>query len=586
MFLVTTADQRFWKTDEKILFLGEWCRLYDQKSVWSQLDCDVLPHHWGNNDQFNQDFEALPALREKVLLHLVPTMNELHGVDYSTRYWRIVLGAWLFQFIDIFYDRYKSIFEATRSGKVTHTWVPSLEPSECVPKDFVTFDQWCIQDSYNQVIYGWIIRQLKQISYEIKGGIEKISIYENVAPGPDLKWKNVLVKILGRFSRCVPDALNGVVFYASFIKPWELVRLQLTLGQMPYLRGPEVAVRDFPVNYEKRKLIQLSFATSSFETLLQKIIPAQIPKIYIEGYADMGRRSLEAFPKSPKVVFTSVGLYAHEGFKFWAAKQVEQGVRLVVSQHGGAYGSSRVYMLEEFEVDCSDHYFSWGWQDNNSPKIIPMPSGQLERVRKTIKPDPAGSILMMGWELPRYFWLGYSAPVSSKMIGFFADHEQFVAGLSKEARKLLVLRLYQFDQGWGVDERWRKFDPTISTSRGGNSIYRQLNKSRLAVNTYNSTVHLETLSANFPTLFFWRPDSFELRNSAQPDYDELLEVGIFHRSPESAAAKVNEIFQDPLAWWYSSHVQEIREKFCRNYAWTKKTWCMDWKNKFKNIVGA
>jgi len=23
MFLVTTADQRFWKTDEKILFLGE-----------------------------------------------------------------------------------------------------------------------------------------------------------------------------------------------------------------------------------------------------------------------------------------------------------------------------------------------------------------------------------------------------------------------------------------------------------------------------------------------------------------------------------------------------------------------------------
>ena len=46
MFLVTTADQRFWKTNEKILFLGEWCRLYEQKPIWSELNQEVLPWHW------------------------------------------------------------------------------------------------------------------------------------------------------------------------------------------------------------------------------------------------------------------------------------------------------------------------------------------------------------------------------------------------------------------------------------------------------------------------------------------------------------------------------------------------------------
>ena len=30
-FLVTTADENTWPENEKILFLGEWCRLYARK---------------------------------------------------------------------------------------------------------------------------------------------------------------------------------------------------------------------------------------------------------------------------------------------------------------------------------------------------------------------------------------------------------------------------------------------------------------------------------------------------------------------------------------------------------------------------
>ena len=34
MLLVTTALEDTWGTDEEILFLGEWCKLYDRKSMW------------------------------------------------------------------------------------------------------------------------------------------------------------------------------------------------------------------------------------------------------------------------------------------------------------------------------------------------------------------------------------------------------------------------------------------------------------------------------------------------------------------------------------------------------------------------
>ena len=36
--LITTADERTWKLDSPVLFLGEWCRLYDRNAVWDKMD--------------------------------------------------------------------------------------------------------------------------------------------------------------------------------------------------------------------------------------------------------------------------------------------------------------------------------------------------------------------------------------------------------------------------------------------------------------------------------------------------------------------------------------------------------------------
>ena len=86
MFLATTADQRFWKTNETILFLGEWCRLYEKKTVWSQLGHEVLPHHWNNQSKLKRDAEYLENLYQKTLTSLVPQLNQLHDVNYSDKY--------------------------------------------------------------------------------------------------------------------------------------------------------------------------------------------------------------------------------------------------------------------------------------------------------------------------------------------------------------------------------------------------------------------------------------------------------------------------------------------------------------------
>mgnify|MGYP001353335655 FL=1 len=77
MFLVTTADQRFWKTDEKILFLGEWCRLYEQKAMWSELNQEVLPWHWYDRAKLIRDAQNIQGLNNKILPILASKLNTL-----------------------------------------------------------------------------------------------------------------------------------------------------------------------------------------------------------------------------------------------------------------------------------------------------------------------------------------------------------------------------------------------------------------------------------------------------------------------------------------------------------------------------
>ena len=74
-----------------------------------------------------------------------------------------------------------------------------------------------------------------------------------------------------------------------------------------------------------------------------------------------------------------------------------------------------------------------------------------------------------------------------------------------------------------------------------------------------------------------------MRKSAKPYFDDLRRAGIYHPTPESAAAKVNEVYKDPLSWWNSREVQDARERFVYRFARTSATWISEWKEVLSSI---
>lgn len=583
MFLVTTADQRFWKKDEKILFLGEWCKIYNQKNVWSKLDYKVLPYHWNDRGRLYQDYLHLDSVYERYLKLLAKRLNEIHHVDRSIRYWRIIIGPWLYFFIEILYDRYLSIITAIESGLATGTWIISYSIEKWIPKDIGVFNVWQVSDEYNQYLYSRIIEALGGIPFDI--------VNFDISP-PLSKWSNsqgsfskrVAKKFLDIYAKNLPSRWNRVVHIGSYLNTMDLIKLQLCMKQLPYPLAPAIVPKDISVKPSMRKKLILKHGMDEFEYILDWLVADQIPKAYLEGYADMHQRSLDAFPKKPKVIFTADAYQNNEGFKFWAAQMVECGAKLVGTQHGGHYGCGFWTATESHEISIYDRFYTWGWRTNSQTKTVPMPAHKLLKLRRTVKPNPKGSILWIAMSLPRYSYWMYSIPVGPQMLDYLNDQYQFARSVSPEVHELLLLRLYPHEFGWNERNRWADEDPMLMLYQGTKSMYQQLNESRLFIGSYNATTFLETFSANFPTILFWNPKHWELRPSAQRYFDKLRRVGILHDTPELAAAKVNEIYKDPYAWWNQAEIQEAKDEFCQRFALTSENWLNEWKIELSNLV--
>lgn len=586
MLLITTADQRFWKTDESILFLGEWCKRFSQRSVCEKLSYEVLPYHWDDRKKLYQDYLHLDKLYEQTLLQMTDLLNQIHGVDHSLRYWRIVIGPWLYYFIQILYDRYQSILTAIESGKVTNILIGKYEGARWLPHDFPCFLNWFVNDDYNHYIYSRIIEFAGKLPFEVvevKDGNNHKELTDNIknpfAP------KKILKKLIGLYGKVVPDRFNQIVLISSYLNMFDLIKLQLSLRQIPYMLLPDVAVPEAGIDLDTREKLSFKPARSEFEELFGKMVKEQIPLIYMEGYAQMNECSLKAYPKKPKVIFTANAYSSNEGFKFWAAHHVDRGSKLVGTQHGGHYGTGLWSSEEGHEIGIYDMYYTWGWKSDVYENTKPLAAAKLNKIRRDTHLKKDGRILSVLMALPRYSYHMHSMPVASfGMLSYINDQFRFVSALSKENKKLFLVRLFNVDYGWSQMKRWNSEFPGIECYLGSKSILDQLKESRLFIGTYNATTYLETFVANFPTVIFWNPDHWELSVSAQPYFDELRRVGIFHDTPESAAALVNKISHDPALWWNQPEIQRAKDQFCLQFARTSDNWQDEWKKELKRLL--
>jgi putative transferase (TIGR04331 family) len=565
LFLVTTALQDTWPENNKsVLFLGEWCRLYSQKSRWENLSGEVAPYHWDDRDKLYKDYKYLLKLFEKVLESLVVELNNTHNVRYSSRYWRLLIGPWLMSFLTIIFDRWSCIKIVVDKYSIENTKILRGVNLNHVPLCMEHYSNIVTTDLWNHAIYASILKYLK---------FEKISFCKHSLDLPKWPKKQATKKrdIIFRIKHFIVNCLSffsrnkNYFFISTYTSKFDLIKLQLMLGQIPIFYQEPNYVDLIPQEINRNISLSGFKYKTVFEQYVKEVVPLQIPKVYLEGYKNLLKLSKSNnWPKEPKLIWTSNSFYMDEMFKFWAGDRIEEGVPLVIGQHGGNYGQALFNMGEYHELKICDYYLSWGWK-SKTDKVIPIGifKKSLNNKRRL---DDNVSILLILSVACRYNSGIQSIPASSQWIDYLDDQIEFYEKLPDYVSNNVTVRLYPHDFQWSQFERWKEKFPNSKIDECEKDLDKAVKNTNLLISGWNTTAYLESMMSNIPTIIFWEPKYFEIRKDARDDFEKLKKVGIFHENPVSAVKHIKKIWGNIDLWWNLPDVTLARNEFTLKYA--------------------
>jgi putative transferase (TIGR04331 family) len=557
--LCTTAIEESWPADGPILFLGEWCRRHSRRLAWSKRDHEVLPYHWDDRARLLADYREMLALHERLLADLSAFLNQVHRVDHSPRYWRILAGRWLGTFVQIAFDRWTQLQLALQRGDVGGSRVARGPPP--VPNDMVDFLRLHMADEWNHHLCAIMLREYTDLAIE-EVDLPAVQIRPVAKVAASTRAKLAALR-LGSWGAGLLTRPEHGLFINTYLSPPDELRLNWRFNGVLQLRTA-VSPPRLPPEIQRRSRVLPGTPRDDFDAMVRELIPRQLPSVYLEGYSRLvaTARSLR-WPSRPSVIWTSNQHTSDDVFNAWTAEKVEQGAPLVIGQHGGHYGTGLWCFAEDHDREIADAYFTWGWSEDR--RTVPL--GQFLPVdERAGRSKERTELLLATVSLPRLSYWMYSSAVAGQWLGYFDDQCRFAAALPDALRAVLRVRLYPADFGWDQAERWRHKLPDVRIDDGGTSLRERVNSARIFVATYNATTFLETIAADVPTIIFWNEAHWELRDSARSAFEELRKAGVFHGTPESAAAQVARVWDDVDAWWQSETVRHalraFRELYC------------------------
>jgi putative transferase (TIGR04331 family) len=454
------------------------------------------------------------------------------------------------------------ISRATSNYKIDCVKVIDETPDKIVPNDMEHFGRLFVDDAWNAAIYGQILQHFTSVQIIKLPELAKVDLITR-KKSVISELRNRLIKLISTASQWGVQE-NEAFLISTYLPLYASLKLQKRLGQIPRI-WRAISTPKVKIACEQRLWALGNASSDDFVNVARAMIPRNIPVLYLEGYSELRLicRNLP-WPKKPRIIFTSNSHNSDDVFKAWLAEKTESNTVLAVGQHGGGYGISRMVSLEDHEVAISDIWLSWGWADCRNVNI--KPTGNIKMVGKKIKYNPKGGATIVEAVGPRYSYLLHSIPISANQWqNYIEEQHRFIEALPEKLRAYITIRLYPADWGWDQKQRWKDRFPQIKLDEGMAPLDDLIKKSRLYISTYNATTFLESISMNMPTIIFWNPKYWELRNSAIPYFDQLKSVGIFHESPESAAIHMAAVWDDVNAWWFSHKVQKILALFRARY---------------------
>ena len=445
--LVTTALKQTWGKDRSVVFLGEWCKKYSEKDNWKSKKHTTNVWHWNDPRKIEQDYDYLAKLYEDILHKVCYKLNHIHEVNFSKRYWRVIVGPWLLTYIAVVFDRWESISVARKLQETLETIIPDQLVDRPVANNYESAMRLMTQDDeWNYLIYCNILQAQKPHNIIL---IKQAKIIKNIVINVNRKRKIFsfsIKKIIDFFVKKVNfNNSYKVLFYKSFFSVTALVRITIKLKELPrYYFEFDQEVQNKVLKPSFRAGLKGNSNGTEFENFLFQQVFRDIPKAYIESYKEISQYC--ATLPDARVNLTATEYFGNEIYKVWTAQQIEKGNKFIISEHGGAI-LSNMANFHHLEKIC-DKKIVWHMPLHASHVRL-TPSKAFKKVVNF----NSEKITLIGLEFPRYSYRCQSGTNGPLILDDFKQKCNLINALDGSARIDFKIRPYP-DRGWSTGDRY------------------------------------------------------------------------------------------------------------------------------------
>ena len=501
---------------------------------------------------------------------LLPTwrrrLEETHDLVHDEEYWRILLMPWLLFMCQAIWKRYQ-IVEAVVGRHQDRVYAVDIAEDE------VHWDAIDLADIHHRILVSqqfnfWLTSRIIEDLAPSSWSLRRVPLSPVVPPSrrPSERGFRAWGRRLFAGLRC--RQVPGV--------RWMAFPLSVFLALLP--RKPR---RTPPREVPTREEISGVFP-ASFLNLLEMLLPRLLPRILREDFAAHEAAAARRTYRPGRTNLVGPVLILNEDDKFILAHAAEAGERIVCGQHGG--GSCHKVNGTGVEIEyLQDAYLSWGWQvrERYAGRIVPVPSPMYSPYSERHRAVADRLIFVAGEERIHAHRIE-TGHEPGQAVAARRNRLAFLERLPRHLRDALHYRPYPEGQGVLPDAtRMRTHFPDLKILDG--PLQPHLMGCKLLAIDHPTTTFGLAMAANVPTIAYLQPDVWALALQAEPHFERFRGAGIVFDSPEAAAAKVAEVWDDVEAWWAGPDIQAARLAFKHEYARTSGVWWWHWMKALRRL---
>ena len=437
-----------------------------------------------------------------LLKSLIKKLNKDHNINYSSRFWKILLNRWVKFYVDAIIFRYFYLKKNISESGIKKFYF-RFNPKKNIPNSLSEFHEILNNEERNNYLCYKITNYLKNEYPEIKCNIKKIKkkikskIFFNILN--TLNIKIVIFNLINFFFKFFLKK-NSPIITSTYLPKYSELNLKIKKSSIFFWKHFYI-FKNFQLTnlfsnkyVDKRNKFFFTNNNDKLKSIIFDLVDDFFPSFYYENFKDVKKYvSKNLILNKPSFIFTSNEFLFNEFFKFHLVHFLQyKKTKYYVGQHGSKYGST-LEQERTIEEETADKFITWGWKNYKNN----IPFGVLNTSEKKFynEDKQITKMIIVNENFPD---LNTIYDTSQKYHDSFNRTLKFIKGIDRKFYKNITFRIHHEDfqhQKFFIN-KIKKINKEIKIDLGKKNIFDLLDSNTLVVFTYYSSGFLELLSLN------------------------------------------------------------------------------------------